>query len=185
MLSFDPKVFGATYGGVTVINRRANAIVYAQGDPAEALFYIQQGKVKLSVVSEQGKEAVVAILEAGDLCGEGCLNGQPLRISTATAMSDCVMARERERRPRPAREPFLCRLFHRLPSDPERTAEGASDRSPVQLEREAAGARSSAVGRFWERNTGRDDHTEYQSGDIGEDDRHDPRSRQPFHEQVS
>jgi CRP/FNR family cyclic AMP-dependent transcriptional regulator len=60
---------------------------------ADAVFYIQQGKIKITVISEQGKEAVVAILGTGDFCGEGCLTGQPLRIATASAMTECVIVR--------------------------------------------------------------------------------------------
>jgi len=93
MLPFDAKAFAAIYGGVTITKYPANAIAFAQGDAADCVFYIRQGKVKLSVVSEQGKEAVIAVLETGDLCGEGCLAVQPLRISTATTMTDCVMVR--------------------------------------------------------------------------------------------
>jgi CRP-like cAMP-binding protein len=65
--------------------------VFAQGDPGDAVFYIQSGRVKLTVLSNQGKEAVVGILEPGQFFGEGCLNGQPLRIFTATAMEDCLV----------------------------------------------------------------------------------------------
>ena len=93
MLPFDAKAFAAIYGGVTITKYPANSIAFAQGDAADCVFYIRQGKVKLSVVSEQGKEAVIAVLETGDLCGEGCLAVQPLRISTATTMTDCVMVR--------------------------------------------------------------------------------------------
>jgi CRP/FNR family cyclic AMP-dependent transcriptional regulator len=90
---FDAKAFAAKYGGMTVTRYPAQSVVFAQGDAADCVFYIQQGKVKLSVVSEQGKEAVIALLETGDLCGEGCLAVQPLRIATATTMSDCTMTR--------------------------------------------------------------------------------------------
>jgi len=90
---FDVKGFAAKYGGVTVSKYQTNSVIYTQGDAGDAVYYIQQGRVKFSVVSEQGKEAIVAILDAGDLCGEGCLNGQPLRITTATTMSECVIAR--------------------------------------------------------------------------------------------
>jgi len=92
-VSFDPKAFGAKYGGVTVCKYAENHTIFAQGNVAGAVFYVQKGKVKLSVVSEQGKEAVVAVLEAGDFCGEGCLADQLLSVSTATTMSDCVVAR--------------------------------------------------------------------------------------------
>jgi CRP-like cAMP-binding protein len=91
--SFDPVAFAAQHGGVALRKFGKNQVLYAQGDVADAVFYIQQGKVKLTVVSEHGKEAVIAVLEAGDFCGEGCLTQQPLRISTATALTECVIAR--------------------------------------------------------------------------------------------
>lgn len=92
-LSFDPVAFAARHGGSTIRKFGKNKALYSQGDAADAVFYIQKGKVKLTVVSEHGKEAVVAMLEAGDFCGEGCLTQQPLRISTATTMTECMIAR--------------------------------------------------------------------------------------------
>jgi CRP/FNR family cyclic AMP-dependent transcriptional regulator len=87
---FDPKGFLAKAGtGKTLANHPKNHQIFSQGDPADSVFYIQSGKIKLTVVSQQGKEAVVAILSTGDFFGEGCLAGQPLRMATATAMSDC------------------------------------------------------------------------------------------------
>ena len=75
---FDPKAFLAkANGGRTISKYRKNQIVFSQGDLADSVFYIQDGKVKVTVVSEQGKEAVVAILGADEFCGEGCLTGQP------------------------------------------------------------------------------------------------------------
>jgi CRP/FNR family cyclic AMP-dependent transcriptional regulator len=71
----------------------AGAVVYAQGDPANALFHIQRGKVKVTVISNAGKEAVIAVLGVGDFFGEGCLAGQPLRMSTASAMMECSILR--------------------------------------------------------------------------------------------
>jgi CRP/FNR family cyclic AMP-dependent transcriptional regulator len=92
--SFDPKSFLAKVGdGRTIGKHRKDQIVFTQGDPADAVFYIQKGKVKVTVVSEQGKEAVVAMLGAGDFLGEGCLAGQLRRISTVTTMADCVIMR--------------------------------------------------------------------------------------------
>ncbi|WP_420738204.1 Crp/Fnr family transcriptional regulator [Bradyrhizobium japonicum] len=89
---FDPKAFLAKVGaGKTILQLRKNQHVFEQGDVANTVFYIQKGKVKLTVVSEQGKEAVVAILEPGHFFGEGCMNGHPLRIATTTAMEDCVI----------------------------------------------------------------------------------------------
>src|SRR6202049_909226 len=93
-LPFDPKKFLAKMGrGKTISKYRKNQIVFSQGEVADAVFYIQQGKVKLTVVSEQGKEAVIAILEPGQFFGEGCLNGHPLRIATTRAMDECVITR--------------------------------------------------------------------------------------------
>jgi CRP/FNR family cyclic AMP-dependent transcriptional regulator len=71
----------------------ANSVIFAQGNPADAVFNIQKGKVKLTVVSNAGKEAVIAMLGPGDFFGEGCLAGQLMRMSTATAMTECSIAR--------------------------------------------------------------------------------------------
>jgi CRP/FNR family transcriptional regulator, cyclic AMP receptor protein len=92
--SFDPKTFLAKVGeGKTISKYRKDQIVFSQGQVADAVFYIQQGKVRLTVVSEQGKEAVVAILGPGHFFGEGCLNGHPLRIATTRAIDECVITR--------------------------------------------------------------------------------------------
>jgi len=91
---FDPQVFLAKVGkGRTIAEYEKNQIVFSQSDAADAIFYIQKGKVKLTVVSHNGKEAVVAILSVGDFLGEGCLAAEPLRMATATAMSDCSVVR--------------------------------------------------------------------------------------------
>ena len=91
---FDPGTFMAAFdGGVTVSTYGEGQNVFSQGAPADAVFYIQNGKVKLSVISAQGKEAVVAFLEAGDFCGEGCLAGQLVRMATAMAATDCTIVR--------------------------------------------------------------------------------------------
>jgi CRP-like cAMP-binding protein len=91
---FDPKTFLATVnGGQTVSNYRNHQKVFSQGDPADAVFHIQEGKVKVCVISELGKEAVVALHGEGDFFGEGCLSGQPLRLATVAAMTECVIMR--------------------------------------------------------------------------------------------
>jgi CRP/FNR family transcriptional regulator, cyclic AMP receptor protein len=91
---FDPEVFLATLdGGRTISHYQKDGVVFEQGQPADAVFYIQRGKLKILVTSEQGKEAVIAILETGDFFGEGCLIGQPLRLATATAITDCTIMR--------------------------------------------------------------------------------------------
>jgi CRP/FNR family transcriptional regulator, cyclic AMP receptor protein len=80
-------------GGNTAVEYSAKRKIFWQGQPADSLFYIREGKVKLAVTSKQGKEAIVAVLSAGDFLGEGCLAGQALRIATASAMSDCTLIR--------------------------------------------------------------------------------------------
>jgi CRP/FNR family transcriptional regulator, cyclic AMP receptor protein len=91
---FDPQKFLANVGeGKIVSTYRQDQIVFSQGSVADAVFYIQQGNIKLTVVSEQGKEAVVAILGPGHFFGEGCLNGHPLRIATARAADESVITR--------------------------------------------------------------------------------------------
>ena len=92
--SFNPKSFLAKIGeGRSIGTYRKSEVVFSQGDPAAEIFYIHTGKVKVTVVSQQGKEAVVAILEADEFFGEGCLAGQVQRISTVTTMTECVIMR--------------------------------------------------------------------------------------------
>jgi len=79
------------FRGKTIIECGTDRSIFQQGQPADSLFYIRRGKIKLSVISQQGKEAIVAILDAGDFFGEGCLAGQPLRMATAVAMTDCTL----------------------------------------------------------------------------------------------
>src|ERR1700694_552509 len=89
---FDAKVFlGKVGAGKTILEFHKKQHVFEQGNIANAVFYIQKGRVKLTVMSEQGKEAVVAILEPGQFFGEGCMNGHALRIATTTAMEDCLI----------------------------------------------------------------------------------------------
>src|ERR1700680_1367588 len=89
---FDAKVFLAKVGaGKTILEFHKNQNVYEQGDVADTVLYIQKGRVKLTVLSEQGKEAVVGILEPGQFFGEACLNGHRLRMATTTAMEECVI----------------------------------------------------------------------------------------------
>jgi CRP/FNR family transcriptional regulator, cyclic AMP receptor protein len=94
MPPFDPKMFLATVGaGKSRTTLRTRQIVFSQEDPADAVFYIEKGKIELKVVSPQGKEAVLAILGVGEFVGEGALASQPLRMATATATTDCSVMR--------------------------------------------------------------------------------------------
>ena len=91
---FDPALFFDTAAkGRTIAKHRKSEIIFSQGDDANAVFYIKKGKVKVTVISKQGKEAVVAILGIDEFVGEGCLIGQPKRLATASAMSECVTMR--------------------------------------------------------------------------------------------
>ena len=92
--TFDPKIFLATVNhGRTASAYARNAVVFRQASPADAVFYIRKGRVKLVVASKQGKEAVVAVLGAGEFFGEGCLIGQPLRLASARAMVESEIMR--------------------------------------------------------------------------------------------
>jgi len=91
---FDPVVFFETAANGRIISKhRKNEIIFSQGDAANAIFYIKKGKIKVTVVSKLGKEAVVAILGIDEFVGEGCLSGQPKRLATASAMTECVTMR--------------------------------------------------------------------------------------------
>jgi CRP/FNR family transcriptional regulator, cyclic AMP receptor protein len=93
-LAFDPKAFLTRIeDGKTTREYRNEQVVFSQGDAADAVFYLQSGKVQLTVVSTRGKEAVIGVLERGSFFGEGCLAAQPLRMSTATAIQPSTVIR--------------------------------------------------------------------------------------------
>jgi CRP/FNR family cyclic AMP-dependent transcriptional regulator len=87
------ELLGKANGGRNVSTYQRNQIVFSQDEQADSVFYIQKGEVKFTVLSEQGKEAVVAILGTGDFFGEGCLAGQPQRMATAAAIAECKIMR--------------------------------------------------------------------------------------------
>jgi len=102
-VDWEPFLAGIS-SGKTAIEYGVNRNIFSQGDPADSVFYLRRGKVKLAVTSEQGREAIVAILGDGEFFGEGCLTGQPLRIATATAIADCTLVR--------IEKPLMARLLH-------------------------------------------------------------------------
>ena len=111
---FEPQAFLAKVGTrKTIQTYRKNQIIHAQGDEADRIFYIQSGKVKVTVVSEQGKEAVVGILESEQFFGEGCLNGQSTRVGTARAIEECLITSINRKAMLAAlrREPRFAELF--------------------------------------------------------------------------
>lgn len=85
------SIFTGIFRGKTLIEYGRNRKIFRQGQPADSLFYLRKGKIKLTVISQQGKEAIVAVLGFGEFFGEGCLAGQPLRMATAVAMTDCIL----------------------------------------------------------------------------------------------
>ena len=93
--TFDPKTFLAQAGlGRTILQYPKNKVIFAQGEPCDAVFYIQDGRVKLTVLSTRGKEATIALLGPGDFMGESCITSdQPLRMSSATPLTDCRILR--------------------------------------------------------------------------------------------
>ena len=107
-IDFDPSTFLAKVGDAkTTSGYRNKQAVYSQGDPADAVYFLQSGKVKITVVSTRGKQAVVAILEHGSFFGEGCLTGQQLRMASANAMQASTVIR--------VGKPAMVRLLHREP----------------------------------------------------------------------
>ena len=93
-IGFDPKQFLSRVGiGRTITTYKNRKTVYAQGDPADSVFFVQSGQVKLSVMSQRGKEAVLAVVNKGEFFGEGCLTGKKYRLSTARAMGECQLMR--------------------------------------------------------------------------------------------
>jgi CRP/FNR family cyclic AMP-dependent transcriptional regulator len=91
--SFDPVEFVAKYGGVTQIQYEAKHTIYSQGDTADWIFYFQKGQAQIKIASPDRREAVLAVVEAGDFCGEGCLIGQPLRMTSVKTITECVVSR--------------------------------------------------------------------------------------------
>ena len=92
LIKFDSKTFLSTInGGRKIVAFAKTQTIFVQGDSSDTVFYIQKGKVKLTVVSKVGKEATIGILNEGDFFGEGCLAGQPLRLCSATAMTDSTV----------------------------------------------------------------------------------------------
>ena len=112
-LSGFETYFATAGAGKTIFSFKKNDIIFSQGDPAELIFYIEKGRVKLNVVSEQGKEAVVAIMESRQFFGEGCLNGHAVRVATAVSLGDSAITSITKLAMREAlkNEPHFAELF--------------------------------------------------------------------------
>src|SRR6476646_2725456 len=149
--SFDPKSFLARVGdGRSICKYRKGQIVFSQGDPGDAVFYIQKGRAKLTVVSEHGKEVVIAILGVEEFFGEGCLAGQAQRIATVTTMTDSVIARlEKSTNIQVIhQEPAFSEKLICASSGSEHPCRSRSYRSTIQFKREASCSHAPAVGKL-------------------------------------
>jgi len=183
---FDPKKFLAKVGeGKAITKYQKNEIIFSQGDPADAVFYIQKGKLKLTVISEQGKEAVIAILGPGHFFGEGCLNGHGLRIATTAAMDDCVVTRI-------TKAAMIATLHNEahfgivyfLSIGSQHSDRRGPGRSIVQFQRKAPCAAAAAPCEFRQGSETRAHRGKDQSGNVGGDDRNDESASQSLHEQI-
>ena len=184
-LPFDPKTFlSKVNGGHSLSDYRKNQPVYAQGDLADSVFYIHKGKAKITVLSEQGKEAVVALLGPEDFFGEGCLAGQPRRMATASAMTDCVIAR--------MAKADVVRVIHEQPAFSELFISHLLARN-IRVEEDLVDQLFNSSEKRLARvllllaNFGKEDKPEPVIPKISQEtlDRYDAIPRQFFHEQVS
>ena len=184
---FDPKVFlSKVNGGRAICEYRKDKIIFRQGDPSDAVFYIQSGKVKTTVVSEEGKEAVVALLGTGDFFGEGCLTGQPQRLATVSALTECVIVRisktdiTRVIHKEPAfAELFISHLLARNSRVEEDLVDQLFNSSEKRLARTLL-----ILANFGKEGRPEPIIAKDQPGDACGNDRHDPVSREFLHEQI-
>ena len=151
---FDPDAFLATIGkGQKTVCFAKKSAIFSQGDAADAVFYIQEGKVRLTVVSNNGREATVGILSGGDFCGEGCLGGQPLRMGSAIAMTECAILRIDKKAMMEAlhREHEFSDLFVAYLLARNIRLRRRSGGSTLQFQLKEAGSDPFALSSFWQR----------------------------------
>ena len=185
--SFDAKVFLSTVdGGRSVSSYRKNQKIFAQGDAADSIFYVQDGQIKLSVISELGKEAVVALHGKEDFFGEGCLTGQSLRLAIAAAMTDCVIMRlDKAAVVRVLREEpkfsgmFLSYILARNARVEADLVDQLFNSSEKRLARLLL-----LMANFGKEGRPGAGHNEGQPGDARRNGRNDAVAREPFYEQV-
>jgi CRP/FNR family cyclic AMP-dependent transcriptional regulator len=184
---FDPKAFLSTIdGGRQVAAFPKKRPIFVQGDSSNCVFYIQNGKIKLTVVSKVGKEATVGILNEGDFFGEGCLTGQTLRLCSATPMTDCSVMRidkksmvEVLHREQAFSEMFVAYLLAR-----NIRYEGGFVGPTLQFQRKEASTNSAVAGSLRQGRRAPYSNPQDQSGEPCRDDRHDSVAGELFHEQV-
>jgi CRP-like cAMP-binding protein len=185
---FDPKEFLANTGiGRTIHEYRAKQAIFSQGQSSDAVYYIQEGRVRLSVLSKQGKEATIALLGSGDFLGEGCIaSDQPVRLATATAITNCTVLKIHKKE--------LLRALHEehLLSDMfvaymverhNRTQADLVDQLFNSSEKRLARALLLLAPLREKRQAGRSDPRR-KSGNPGGNDRYNPHTSEFFHEQI-
>ena len=170
----------------TLSKYEENQTVYSQGDPADSVFYLHTGKVKVTVVSQFGKEAIVAIRGPDEFCGEGALTGKPLRLATTTTMSTCEIIRlEKETIVRLLHQSeefadyFLDHLLTRTARVEADLVDQLFNSSEMRL------ARALLLGQLWQRPWSGTDTRKGKPGYARRTDRDDSVSRKYFHEQIS
>ena len=183
--AFDPQIFLAKVGaGKTILKFEKNENVFMQGDVADTVYYIQKGKVKLTVISRHDKEAVVGVLGPGQFFGEGCMNGHPMRIATTTAMESCLITAITKQAMKATlhEEPAFSEMFVAyLLSRNSRIEEDLIDQLFNSSERRLA-RMLLLLAHFGKE--GSSQTIECQSGNAGGRDWHYPIACQPLHEQV-
>ena len=171
---FNPRTFLSTIGkGREMVSFGKKSTIFAQGDATDGLFFIQEGKVQLSVVSEAGKEATLGILSEGDFFGEGGLAGQLTRMSCAIALTDCVLLHVERKAMMHAMDmqPKLSAHVHEVPAETQHSIPGRLGRSTLQLQRKAACTSSSPDGALRQGRRFRNVSPKTQSGNAGRDGR--------------
>ena len=184
---FNTKTFLSTIdSGRRIEAFHKKQTIFAQGDPSDAVFYIREGKVRLTIVSKSGKEATIGILNEGDFFGEGCLAGQTLRLSSATAMTDCSVMQigkkymmEVLHREHAFSDMFVAYLLTRNIRHEEDLVDQLFNSSA-----EAIGSDIVIIGSLRQGRKARIYDPEDESGDAGRDGGHDPLASELFHEQV-
>src|SRR5664280_1277478 len=185
---FDAEPFLTRTGlGRKVVSLKKNEVAYAQGDPADTIFYVQRGQLRVTVVSANGKEATIALVSAGEFLGENCMvSPRPIRLATATAMTECALLRISKAEMVRAlhQEPAFSNVFVSLSDGSQRSHPGRSGGSAFQFQRKAAGEDSVIAGAVRQGKQAGDGSSEGQPGGIGGDDRHNPVPREFFHESL-
>jgi CRP-like cAMP-binding protein len=184
---FDPtKFLTALGGGRKIVPVTKKQTIYAQGAACDAVFYIQKGKVGLTVVAKNGKEAMIGILNKGDFFGEGGLAGQPLRMGTATTMTDCELMRIEKKAMMESASPrtYIVRHIHGVFVGAEHPIRSGFRRPAFQFQRKETSTDSAVACSIRQGRQARDCIAQDQSRDSRGDGGHNPVTDQLLHEQI-